>query len=351
MRTDQPLAFQGSPLLGLLPVTATGALILVTLVQMRKMRRQMGSLTLLGLGAVTLVSLGLIWLIGDMVAIETGTTMIRFGDGALIDPASGEVRQTGVVFWLSGFWLAMLAMLSIVVGAVWTLGKWDRSSPTAPGTVARNQPPTPVSSGFAAPLPVPQGNNKSPPTVASSGDSSAPPMNSNTAANRLLVTVPRSNQIIGVAAMMVFICFFLPWLMVSCQGRPVIAFSGYKLAAGISLPHINVSLPGMSELFVMPLIALASLGLVLLMARARLKIAIGSYGVIALVLIGFVVAGFRLLSGLPGEAGSESSEALGNPEIGIHTQYGLWGTLLGMLVMLGAAVLNLYEHHRLKRRE
>jgi hypothetical protein len=30
----------------------------------------------------------------------------------------------------------------------------------------------------------------------------------------------------------IILCFFLPWVSVSCQGQPIVTFSGFQLAKG-----------------------------------------------------------------------------------------------------------------------
>jgi len=56
---------------------------------------------------------------------------------------------------------------------------------------------------------------------------------------------------------LVLVCFFLPWVTVSCSGQPIGQFSGYDLAAGVNAAAVPI--PGDGWLFSVPIVALVAL--------------------------------------------------------------------------------------------
>jgi len=90
----------------------------------------------------------------------------------------------------------------------------------------------------------------------------------------------RGNLIVGPAAVVAFVCFFLPWITSSCQGQEVATLSGRELAAGTTIqvrpiPGAPLSRPQeikpQRRLFAIPVAAIACFVLVALAVLRVIK--------------------------------------------------------------------------------
>jgi hypothetical protein len=65
------------------------------------------------------------------------------------------------------------------------------------------------------------------------------------------------------SAALAIVCFFLPWVMVSCSGQPLLSLSGWDLAAGKTLEtgFGSEKMPGEPLMFLALLPGLAVFGL------------------------------------------------------------------------------------------
>jgi hypothetical protein len=146
----------------------------------------------------------------------------------------------------------------------------------------------------------------------------------------------KGSKIIGPAATVALVCFFLPWILVSCGGQPVASFSGWQLAAGGNVQTGFGAQPveGSPELFLILLAALGCLALVYFVYQRQIAIRTVAYTAIG-------SAGLSLLILLAKFSGAQSRAA----EVGItaQLQYGFWGTVLGNVAVIIGAVLDLME--------
>jgi hypothetical protein len=69
----------------------------------------------------------------------------------------------------------------------------------------------------------------------------------------------------GPAALFILLFFFLPWIIVSCNGAPIGELSGYDLARG-SLAT-TLAIPGRPLLYTIPAVSLITLSLIALTWR------------------------------------------------------------------------------------
>lgn len=145
----------------------------------------------------------------------------------------------------------------------------------------------------------------------------------------------RGYKFASPGALTVLVCFFLPWMMVSCFGQPVAEFSGLDLAMGPEIPGAFGTDRGDAtpSLFVLPAIAL----IVLLLGFA----AASRRGVNLLDRLGIMLIGlgplFMLGTSLFGS--SERSE-LAEQGILIEYRIGVWGTLVGLALIVGGGLMN-----------
>lgn len=150
--------------------------------------------------------------------------------------------------------------------------------------------------------------------------------------------LPTGNKIIGSSAGVVLVCFFLPWILISCEGQTVATFSGWDLAVGgaVQTTFIDQPVLGSPMLFLVLMAAIACLILVGLVFVRLLPLAVGTYAASGLAMLGLLVLVFKLITAQP------LVDQPGIPvKIDIHYQYGLWGTILGHLGVIVGASLNL----------
>ncbi len=156
------------------------------------------------------------------------------------------------------------------------------------------------------------------------------------------------NKIIGAASGVVMICFFLPWILVSCEGQPVASLSGWQLAVGTNVQNTLQSPPifrsppsppiqGSPVLFLVLLAAIGCLAIIYLIYRRQLALQIGSFGAIGLAVLSLLILLFKMVDAQP------DLQQTDFVNIETHYQSGLFGTILGYLGIIVGAVLNLTE--------
>lgn len=147
----------------------------------------------------------------------------------------------------------------------------------------------------------------------------------------------KGSRIMGPAAALVLLCFFLPWITVSCAGQPVASLSGMELATGTQLPTgENTSSP---QLFLVPIAALVVLSIILMMYQRRITVRVGALGAIIVSLIGLLPIVLEFIT-------SRSSNVAGDfgSMITITPQIGLWGVILANLAIVAGAVVDLMDY-------
>jgi len=154
--------------------------------------------------------------------------------------------------------------------------------------------------------------------------------------------LPTGNKIIGAASGVVIICFFLPWILVSCEGQPVASLSGWQLAVGTNVQNTLQSPPtppieGSPVLFLVLLAAIGCLAIIYLIYRRQLVLQIGSFGAIGLAVLSLLILLFKMVDAQP------DLQQTDFVNIETHYQSGLFGTILGYLGIIVGAVLNLTE--------
>lgn len=90
----------------------------------------------------------------------------------------------------------------------------------------------------------------------------------------------RGNLIVGPAAVVAFVCFFLPWITSSCQGQEVATLSGRQLTTGTTVQIRPIPGGPLSQtreikpqrrLLAIPIAAVACLALVALSLRRLIR--------------------------------------------------------------------------------
>lgn len=162
----------------------------------------------------------------------------------------------------------------------------------------------------------------------------------------------KGSKIMGPAAAVAFICFFLPWVAVSCAGQPVKSMTGMDLAT-----QWNETVA-----YIVPLGALVVLGLVFAVFRRWISARTGAIGAIAasgatlLVLVARILSIRSQMNSTVGLEEMMSAFPLGTGDLGlgglgglttemvkITPQIGLWGVALANVAIIVGAVLDLFE--------
>jgi hypothetical protein len=149
----------------------------------------------------------------------------------------------------------------------------------------------------------------------------------------------KGNKIMAPAASIALLCFFTPWVLVSCENQPVASFTGWQLAAGVTAQSAGINAPPVDSspvLFLILLAAIACLALVYFVYRGRLAIRQVAYAALGL-------AGVSLLIMLLKFVNAESQTGQGGISVQLRLQYGFWGTVLAQLAIIVGSVVDLKE--------
>jgi hypothetical protein len=149
-------------------------------------------------------------------------------------------------------------------------------------------------------------------------------------------------KITGPAAAAAVLCFFMPWVLVSCNGQPVASFSGWQLAAGgvVDTALGPQPMAGSPSIFLILLAALASLGLAFVIYRGVFDIRRAAFGWVGLGALSLLLLVLKFVG-----AGSQASQQAG-VNVGIDLRFGYWGSFLANLALVGGAVRELRAARR-----
>jgi hypothetical protein len=152
----------------------------------------------------------------------------------------------------------------------------------------------------------------------------------------------RGSAIMGPAAVVAFVCFFLPWVTSSCQGQPVATLSGRELAAGTIVelrpapgaPAVQTQrVEPQRSLYAIPLVALVCLLLVALalMRVIRPPLAGLIAGVLAILCLLILLNRTIEIRRQADDNGFE-----------VEARYGVFGVTLAYLAMLLGGIVDVF---------
>lgn len=135
-------------------------------------------------------------------------------------------------------------------------------------------------------------------------------------------------------ASLVIVCFFMPWILVSCGAGQPMQFSGWDLAAGttVNTGFGTEKLPGTPAIFIIIFAALAAIVLAYLAYQRGHITSLDRFGLIGLGSVPLITM-FSQLSKLSEQATREGFL--------VENQFGLWGCVLGLILMLAGGVINM----------
>jgi len=145
-------------------------------------------------------------------------------------------------------------------------------------------------------------------------------------------------KIIGPAAAIVIVCFFLPWVLVSCGTQSVMTLSGWQMAVGVQQQTLLGSQQVVEPDPILFLTPLAALGCLVVLYLAWIRGTSRGYAIATIVatIAGFLPVVLKYLA-----VRSRMQEAGGL--FTVKTQYGLWGTFLGLGAILIGGLLDLAQ--------
>jgi hypothetical protein len=146
----------------------------------------------------------------------------------------------------------------------------------------------------------------------------------------------KGNKIIGPAGIVALVCFFMPWVLVSCENQPVASFTGMQLAAGGRVGSGLGAQPlrGSPELFLVLFAAAGCIALVYLAYRGRMAVRRAAAFAIGLAALSLLLM-FAKFAGAPGQT-SQMGAA-----VKLDLQYGFWGSVLANLAIVAGGVIEL----------
>ena len=145
----------------------------------------------------------------------------------------------------------------------------------------------------------------------------------------------------GPTAVFLIALFFLPWILVSCEGAAIGEFSGYQLATGTPPDGLDMfmsadDMQAEPILFVMPLVGVVTL---ILLAITLWKIDFEQNAVWGRLIVSFTALLILILEWLQWSQQSDSQM------ITITAQPALWGSFVCLLLLGAAAVLDIVRGH------
>ena len=135
------------------------------------------------------------------------------------------------------------------------------------------------------------------------------------------------------AIIAVLVCFFVPWLAVSCGGAEI-TMSGYDLAAGVP-DGSGGRTEGEAIFWVVLAAAIACLGLALLIYFNTLPR-------FTAILLQVLLSGTSLVIIIVKWSGYRAQEA----GVLIEPRFGLWGTIVGLVGVIAGGVIDLLSSER-----
>ena len=144
-------------------------------------------------------------------------------------------------------------------------------------------------------------------------------------------------KIASPAAIVAIICFFLPWVFVSCNAQPVADLSGWELAAGTTVGqgYAAQQTTGEPIFFLVLFAAFGVLGLsYLAWKREYITKVLDGFTLLGIGALPLLILLFKF-SGMKNEAIQQG--------LNVEFKFGLWGVVLAYLAVITGGVFNLKD--------
>lgn len=149
--------------------------------------------------------------------------------------------------------------------------------------------------------------------------------------NDIIGKTSKGHKLGSSGAALAILCFFLPWILVSCGGQQV-KLSGWELSAGTSVGGQPIE--GKPILFLVPIAGIAVIALAYLAYKRGMLTGLDGYGLVGLGALPLIV----LLAQFSGTQEQASQQGYT-----FEYQFGLWGVIIGYIGVIVGGVLNLIK--------
>lgn len=138
----------------------------------------------------------------------------------------------------------------------------------------------------------------------------------------------------GSGAAVALVAFFLPWILVSCNGQPIAELSGWQLATGTTVGEGfgAQTVPSRPIFFLVAVSAIAVLALTYMAWQRGTLTPLDGFG-----LIGLGIAPLLILMYQFGDSKSQAAQE----GFDLDFQYGLIGVVLGFLAVVIGGIMNM----------
>lgn len=152
----------------------------------------------------------------------------------------------------------------------------------------------------------------------------------------MLSRLSKGYKVSSSGAGVAVLCFFLPWIRVSCGGQSVATLSGWELAAGttVGAGFSAQQVPGEPILFLVLLAGLGVLALAYFSLQRGYLTKLDGLGPIGLGVLALLVL-FIQFSGARERAAQQGFV--------VEYQYGFWGVVLGYIATIVGGVMNMRD--------
>jgi hypothetical protein len=153
-----------------------------------------------------------------------------------------------------------------------------------------------------------------------------------------------TGAVIRIAAITLIVCFFLPWGTVSCQGQELGTFSGREFASGAESDAVgpfSSDREGEPEIWFVLFSGFAVLILSLMVWRRWIDRPFAGIAIIVFAAISLVILVANYL-----DVRDEVERAQGT----IQVRYGAVGTVIALLVIIVATIIDVIDRYRAPRR-
>lgn len=153
----------------------------------------------------------------------------------------------------------------------------------------------------------------------------------------------RGGKVTGPSGLAALVCFFLPWIMVSCEGQPVASFSGWQLATGgtVQTPFGPQTTNPSFDMLLVLLGTIAAVVMVALVYQSRMALRRAAVVVLGAAGLGLALLLLKLVTTSSQVASQAEQQGAMGVSLDVQFQMGYWLVVLAHLGMLAGAFMDL----------
>jgi len=161
-----------------------------------------------------------------------------------------------------------------------------------------------------------------------------------------LKDLPTGYKVASPAALVAMVCFFMPWVLVSCGNQPLVSLSGWELTVGTTVTVFGQTseVAGSPMLLIVLLAGLGVFVLMYLFYRTGVLTKLDGWGLVSVGVISLIVLIVTILQRFQ-EVSERFQEA-----VQVEYQYGFWGVVLGYAAVILGGVMNIMSERDIKQK-